>query len=72
MINSATTYRDQVLAALDTVPDEYLPFVLQIIQSFNDNILLKPAVDSFRQGWQEATNGETYPLADLWSDVDDD
>ena len=72
MSNSATTYRDQVLAELDTVPDEYLPFVLQVIRSFNDNVLLKPAADSFRQGWQEAANGETYPLAELWSELDDD
>ena len=72
MINSATKYRDQVLAELDTVPDEYLPFVLQMIRSFNDNVLLKPAADSFRQGWQESSNGETYPLADLWSDLDDE
>lgn len=64
------TYRDQVVAELDAVPDEYLPFVLQLIRSFHQSVRLKPAKDSFRQGWQEARRGETFPVATLWDDLD--
>jgi len=65
-----TTYRDQVLAELDALPDEYLPFVLQVMRSFRESITLKPAAASFRQGWHEAQQGETFPVATLWDDID--
>lgn len=65
-------YREQVLAELDAVPDEYLPFVLQLVRTFRDSIALKPAAASFRQGWHEAQQGVTYPLATLWDDIDAD
>ncbi len=71
MTTSTTTYRQQVLTELDTVPDEYLPFVLQMLRSFHDNVLLKPAEESFQQGWQEAQHGETYPVSTLWHDIDE-
>lgn len=66
----ATHYRDQVLAELNALPDEYLPFVLQVMRSFQESITLKPAAASFRQGWHEAQQGETYPIASLWDGVD--
>ena len=72
MTTSTTIYRQQVLTELDTVPDEYLPFVLQLLRSFHDTVLLKPAGESFRQGWQEAQRGETYPVTTLWDDVYDE
>ena len=31
---------------------------------------LKTAEESFRQGWQEALQGETRPVADLWNDAE--
>jgi hypothetical protein len=31
---------------------------------------LKPAEESFRQGWQEAVRGETMPVSELWEDID--
>ena len=43
-----------VLAELEALPDEYLPFVLQVMRSFRESITLKPAEASFRQGWHEA------------------
>ena len=67
---ATTTYRAQVLAELDGLPDECLPFVLQIMSSFKESITLKPAADSFRQGWEEAQRGETYPIKTLWDDID--
>ncbi len=32
------------------------------------SIALKPAEKSFRQGWEEAVNGETMPIDELWTD----
>jgi len=65
-----TTYRAQVLAELDAMPEEYLPFVLQVMRSFRESIALKPAAASFRQGWREAQQGDTYPVSTLWDGID--
>jgi hypothetical protein len=70
MATATTMYRDQVLAELEALPEEYLPFVLQLMRAFRESITLKPAADSFRQGWQEAQQGETFPVATLWDDID--
>ena len=69
---TATTllYRDQVLAELETVPEEYLPFVLQLMRTFRESVTLKPATASFAQGWQEAQRGELSAVATLWDDID--
>ncbi len=70
-MNTATImYRDQVLAELAALPDEYLPFVLQLMRAFRESITLKPAAASFQQGWNEAQSGETFPVATLWDDID--
>ncbi len=63
-------YRDQVLAEVEAVPAEYLPLLLQLMQTFRATISLKPAVVSFQQGWQEAQRGELVPVAELWDDLD--
>ncbi len=34
-------------------------------------ITLKPAEESFRQGWQEALRGKTRPVSELWEDIID-
>lgn len=67
---ATTNYRDEVLDELDALPDEYLPFVLQVMRSFRESIALKPASASFRQGWREAQEGKTYPVTTLWDDID--
>lgn len=69
---TTTIYRDQVLAEIATLPDEYLPFLLQFVQTFRASLALPPAVESFCQGWREAQRGETYPLAELWDGIDDE
>jgi hypothetical protein len=33
---------------------------------------LKPAEETFRQGWQEAMTDETLPIEELWVDIDDE
>ncbi len=58
--------RDEVLAEIDALPEEYLPFLLQMMRA----LILKSAAESFRQGWCEAQSGMTYPVEDLWDGVD--
>ncbi|CAD6493718.1 MAG: hypothetical protein LAKADJCE_00567 [Candidatus Argoarchaeum ethanivorans] len=35
-----------------------------------ESVVLKPAEDSFRQGWKETMAGETRPVSELWDDID--
>jgi len=35
-----------------------------------ENVVLKHAKDSFRQGWGEAMAGETRPISELWDGID--
>ncbi|CAK0764543.1 conserved hypothetical protein [Gammaproteobacteria bacterium] len=63
-------YRDRILAEIDTLPDEYLPFVLQLVNTLRESIAIKPASSSLRQGWGEARQGMTYPVATLWDGID--
>lgn len=70
MITATMMYREQVLAELEALSEEYLPFVLQLMRTFRESITLKPARESFRQGWHEAQCGETAPIATLWDDID--
>ena len=62
--------RDRVLAEIDALPEEYLPFLLQMMRAFRESVTLKPAVESFRQGWCEAQSGMTSPVEDLWDGID--
>jgi hypothetical protein len=62
--------RLSVLEEVEKIPPEYLPFLLEIMRAFRESITLKPAEESFRQGWQEALRGETRPVSELWKDID--
>lgn len=66
-----TTYIEQLNREINATPDEYLPMLLQIVRVFRQSISLRPAEDSFRQGWQEAMAGETRPIDDLWVGIDE-
>jgi hypothetical protein len=70
MTNTTKISRDKVLAEIDALPEEYLPFLLQMMRVFRESITLKPAGESFRQGWREAQRGLTYPVEELWDGVD--
>jgi hypothetical protein len=59
-------YTEQLVQEIEHTPDEYLPMLLQIVRLFRQSITLKPAVDSFRQGWQEVIKGEILPIETLW------
>jgi len=54
------------------LPGEYLPNLLQIVRLFRESVMLKPAVDSFSQGWKEAMAGETRPVSELWDGMNAD
>jgi hypothetical protein len=62
----------QPLAELEGLPEEYFPLLLQMIRTYRESALLKPAADSFRRGWEEAQAGETLPLDRLWERIDVD
>ena len=71
MIQPDTPYRKRLLEEVEKVPVEYLPFLLNMLRAFRESVTLKTAEESFRQGWQEALQGETRPVAYLWNDAED-
>jgi hypothetical protein len=70
MIQPEARYREKVLEEVERIPVEYLPFLLNMMQAFRESVTLRTAEESFRQGWQEALQGETRPVAELWDDLD--
>ncbi|MCP4693311.1 MAG: hypothetical protein GY859_35045 [Desulfobacterales bacterium] len=72
MSNYQATYTDQLMREIKATPDEYLPSLLNIIKVFREGITLKSAANSFKQGWEEAAAGETMPIRELWTGIDDD
>ena len=62
--------KQQLLAELEGLPEEYYPFLLQMIRNYRESVLLQPAADSFRRGWEEAQAGETLPVDRLWEGLD--
>ena len=62
--------RRQLLAELEGLPEEYYPFLLQMIRNYRESVLLQPAADSFRRGWEEAKGGDTLPVDRLWEGLD--
>ncbi|MGC8491975.1 MAG: hypothetical protein ACP5SH_09580 [Syntrophobacteraceae bacterium] len=61
--------RNEALAEIDALPEEYLPFLLQSMRAFRESVTLKSASESFRQGWSEARSGMTSPVEDLWDGI---
>jgi hypothetical protein len=67
-----TTYTDLLVREIKATPEEYLPALLSIVRIFRETISLKPAENTFRQGWKEAVSGDTMPIDTLWTDIDDE
>lgn len=65
-----TLYTEKIEQEIQKTPDEYLPMLLEIIRLFRQSVALKPADESFRQGWQESLKGETMPVSELWNNLD--
>jgi hypothetical protein len=67
-----SAYRKQVLAEVEAMPPEFLPYLLQMIRAYRESVSLQPAAESFQRGWQEARAGETFPVKRLWEGIDGD
>ncbi len=61
-------YQEILLNEIKDLPDEYLPNLIRMVHVFKVSVTHKPALDSIKQGWQEALNDETEPLENLWQD----
>ena len=64
-----SAYQKQLIYEIQTIPEEYLPNLIQIIRLFNESVTLKPAAESFAQGWKEAQSGMTKPVSELWDGI---
>ena len=62
--------QQQMLAELDGLPEEYFPLLLQMIRAYRESVLLQPAGDSFRRGWEEGQSGDVVPVDRLWEGID--
>lgn len=65
-----TAYEKQLLREIKETPKEYLPGLLLIVRVFRESVVLRPAKESFRQGWKEVLSGETRPVSELWEGID--
>ncbi len=65
-----TLYTEKIEQEIHKTPDEYLPMLLEMVRLFRQSVALKPADESFRQGWKEALKGETLPVSELWTNLD--
>jgi hypothetical protein len=64
-----STYATKISKEISETPDEYLPALLAIVRLFRESVTLKPANDSFMQGWKETMNSELLPLDELWEGI---
>jgi hypothetical protein len=65
-----TLYTEKIEQEIHKTPDEYLPMLLEMVRLFRQSVALKPADESFRQGWKEALKGEIMPVSELWTNLD--
>lgn len=72
MNDFAIGYEKKILEEVESTPEEYLPALLGMIRLFRQSVALKPASQSFQQGWAEAMKGETLPIEDLWVELVED
>ncbi len=72
MTTKSMRYEEQLDCEIKKLPGEYLPNLLQIVRLFRESVTLKPAEDSFRQGWKESMAGETRPVSELWGGINAD
>lgn len=70
MSRSSTKFADQILHEIEETPEEYLPHLLSLIQTFKKATRLGAAERSFRRAWKEVKTGKTRPIAELWDGID--
>ena len=64
------TYAEKISQEIKETPAEYLPALLEMIRLFRETVMLKPADQSFAQGWQEAMKGDILSIDELWDGID--
>jgi len=69
-MTTLTSYRKQLQQAVDALPEEYLPYVLQIVQTFRERDMLKPAAERLKQGWHEVRMSDVTAIDFLWDDIE--
>ncbi|MEW6030860.1 MAG: hypothetical protein ACOYZ8_07245 [Chloroflexota bacterium] len=62
-------YAEKLSEEIEKTPDEYLPALLEMVRLFREAVTLKPADESFAQGWKEAMNNELLPIDELWESI---
>ena len=65
-----STYTKKITKEVRETPEEYLPALLAMVRLFRESVTLKPADESFIQGWKEAWNDEVLPIETLWEGID--
>ena len=65
-----STYTRKISKEIRETPDEYLPALLAMVRLSRESVTLKPADESFLQGWKEALNNEVQPIERLWEGID--
>ena len=66
MFSRAPVYEKEIVREIRATPREYWPNLLQLVRLFRASVTLPPAEASFRQGWQEASTGQTQSVSGLW------
>ncbi|HEY9153324.1 MAG TPA: hypothetical protein VIN60_10595 [Anaerolineales bacterium] len=65
-----SAYTKKINKEIRETPKEYLPPLLAMVRLFRESVTLKPADESFLQGWKEALNNEVLPVEHLWEGID--
>jgi hypothetical protein len=69
MAVTVSEYEKVFIQELRDMPKEYFPNLLEIVHIFKESVHLKPAKESFRQGWKETKMGQIYPVSELWEGI---
>ena len=65
-----STYTKKISKEIRETPKEYLPALWAMVRLFRESVTLKPADESFLQGWKEALKNEVLPIEHLWEGID--
>ena len=70
MKNTEAQLQSRLKQEIEKIPAEHLPALLTIVHSFRESVALDSAEDSFKKGWQEASDGDYQSLENLWKGLD--
>jgi hypothetical protein len=70
MSNATASFEETLLDEIRQTPQEYLPNLLQIVRLYRESVTLKSAESSFKKGMEEALDGNTRLISDLWEGID--